>query len=202
MPLLRAMILAVSAIGTLVACASTGARQQCRGLRQPDELQRLARIADSAATDIRLSVDTMAPLPRRFLQGVVDRVIVLDGCGMLRSSDDLRAASSTALTARTLGPPMIRRAYAWARDAVVRDNADRRNWRVMAESWDQLQVLQRRPQWFATVVTCVSPILGRCSLAPLDSSRVSDALRIEFGLPTLRQQQQLVDSLNRVRSQP
>jgi len=52
------------------------------------------------------------------------------------------------------------------------------------------------------VVICASPIIGRCSIAPLDSSRVSDALRLDLGLLTLKQQQMLVDSLNRVRSQP
>jgi len=162
----------------------------------------LSRIADSAATNIRLSADTMSPMPRRFLQGVVDRVVALDACGMLRTPEALRDAASALLAARTLGTPTVARAYGWAREAVERDSADRRNWRVMAQSWDQLQVLLRQPQWFATVVSCATPILGRCSVAPLDSSRVSEALRLDFGLPSLRQQQQLVDSLNRMRGQP
>jgi len=199
---LRGIFLTVSAVGVLAACASAGAGQQCRGLRQPDELQRLLRIADSAATGIRLSADTMTRVPRRFLQGVVDRVIALDGCGMLRTSDALREAATVALAARTLGRPTVERAYEWARTAVIRDSADRRNWRVMALAWDQLQVVQQRPQWFASVVICASPIIGRCSIAPLDSSRVSDALRLDLGLLTLRQRQMLVDSLNRVRSRP
>jgi len=199
---LRAIFLAVYAVGMMAACASTGARQQCREPRQADELQRLLRIADSAATGIRLSVDTMASTPRRFLQGVVDRVIALDGCGALRTPDTLREAATVTLAARTLGMPTVEYAYALARAAVVRDSADRRNWRIMAQAWDQLQALQRRPQWFATVVTCASRIVGRCSIAPLDSSRVSDALRIDFGLPTFKQRQALVDSLNRGRSQP
>jgi len=199
---LRTLCLAVTALGALAACASTGARQQCSGPRQPDELEQLSRIADSAATSIRLSADTMLPIPRRFLQGVADRVVALDGCGMLRTPALLRDAASALLAARTLGTPTVARAYGWAREAVSRDSADRRNWRLMAQSWDQLQVLQRQPQWFATVVSCATPILGRCSIAPLDSSRVSEALRLDFGLPTLKQQQQLVDSLNRERGQP
>jgi len=198
----RAIFLTVSAVGVLAACASAGAGQQCRGLRQPGELQRLLRVADSAATGIRLSADTMSSVPRRFLQGVVDRLVALDECGMLRTPDALRDAARTALAARTLGRPTVERAYAWARTAVVRDSADRRSWRVMAQAWDQLQVLQHHPQWFASVVICASPIIGRCSIAPLDSARVSDALRLDLGLLTLRQQQMLVDSLNRVRNQP
>ncbi len=199
---LRTLCLTATALGALVACASTSARQQCRGPRQPDELEQLSRIADSAATNIRLSADTMSPMPRRFLQGVVDRVVALDGCGMLRTPEALRDAASALLAARTLGTPTVARAYGWAREAVERDSADRRNWRVMAQSWDQLQVLLRQPQWFATVVSCATPILGRCSVAPLDSSRVSEALRLDFGLPSLKQQQKLVDSLNRMRNHP
>ena len=199
---LRAIFLTVSAVVVMAACASTGAGQQCRGLQQPDELQRLSRIADSAAIGIRLSADTMSRVPRRFLQGVVDRLVALDECGMLRTPDALRDAARTALAARTLGSPTVERAYAWARSAVVSDSADRRNWRVMAQAWDQLQVMQQRPQWFASVVICASPIIGRCSIAPLDSSRVSDALRLDLGLLTLKQQQMLVDSLNQARSQP
>jgi len=198
----RTLGFVVTALGALAACASTSARQQCRGPRQPDELEQLSRIADSAATSIRLSADTMLPMPRRFLQGVVDRVVALDACGMLRTPAALREAASALLTARTLGTPTVARAYSWAREAVARDSADRRNWRVMAQSWDQLQVMERQPQWFATVVSCATPVLGRCSIAPLDSSQVSEALRVEFGLPTLRQQQLLVDSLNRIRGQP
>ncbi len=198
----RALILPLFAFGVLAACATTSARQQCRAPRQAGELAQLARVADSAGTAISLSVDTMAVIPRRFLHGVVARLSVIEQCGGVRSPEQLRDAAATALAARTLGAPTVERAYTWARAAVVADSADRRNWRVMAQSWDHLQVLQRQPQWFATVVSCASPILGRCSLAPLDSTRVTEALRVEFGLPTLQQQRVRVDSLNRVRGQP
>jgi hypothetical protein len=201
-PTLRMVGLALFATVALAACVTAGARSECLGPRQPDELSRLVRLADSAGTAVRLSVDTMAAMPRRFLQGVVNRLDALARCGALRTPDALRDAAQSALAARTLGLPTVERAYRWARAAVVADSADRRNWRVMAEAWDQLQVLQQKPQWWATVVTCASPVLGRCSLAPLDSTRVTDALRIEFGLPTLPRQRALVDSMNRIRGHP
>lgn len=202
MPALRPLCIPLLALSALAACATTGARQECRGPRPVDELARLSRVADSAGTAIRLSVDTLSSMPRRFLQGVVERVMMLEQCGGVRTADQLRDASATALAARTLGVPVVERAYVWARAAVIADSVDRQNWRAMALAWDQLQVLQRQPQWFGTVIACASPVLGRCSLAPLDSTRVTEALRIDFGLPTLKQQRLSVDSLNRVRGQP
>lgn len=202
MPTLRALCIPLLALGLLAACATTRVRSQCRGPRPPDELARLVRVADSTSDALRLSVDTMAIVPRRFLQGVVDRVITLEQCGGVRLPEQLRDAAAAALAARTLGAPTVERAYVWARMAVVADSADRRNWRLMAQAWDHLQVLQRKPQWFATVVSCASPVIGRCGLAPLDSTRVTEALRVEFGLPTVQQQRALVDSMNRLRGQP
>jgi hypothetical protein len=190
------------AIVAVTACATPGARQRCSGLVSDDELVRLALVAESTAESIAQSVDTMAGPPRGVLQDVVDRVASLERCGAVRTPDQLRLAASSALSARTLGAAAIERAYRWARAAVVADSADRRNWRVMAQAWDQLQVAQQKPQWFATVVSCASPILGRCALAPLDSTVVTEALRVDFGLPTLLQQRRYVDSLNRVRGLP
>jgi hypothetical protein len=198
----RALGLLMLSLGGLAACATPGARRSCGGSSGRDELPQLTRLADSAATAIVQSVDTLANPPRQFLQEVVDRVVALDRCGAVRTPEQLRDAASAALAARTLGIRVVERAYGWARAAVVADSVDRRNWRVMAQAWDQLQVTQRKPQWFATVVTCASPVLGRCSLAPLDTAVVTDALRVEFGLPTLVQQRRYVDSLNRVRGQP
>lgn len=186
----------------LTACASTHARQTCRDPRPADELQQLTVVADSTAAALRQSADTMAPALRQYLQGVVDRVVALERCGRVGTPTELRQAALVAHAARTLGERTVERAYGWSRRAVVLDSADRRNWRVMALAWDQLQVVQQKPQWFATVVSCVTPILGRCTLAPIDTTRVTEAQRVEFGLPTLFEQRQRVDSLNRIRSSP
>ncbi len=200
MAMVRALCLLPLALGVLAACATTGSGGRCRSEFPGDDLARLAVVADSVGAAIVLSVDTMADRPRQLLQGIVNRVVVQEQCGAMRTADQLRDAATAALAARTLGTPVVERAYTWSRAAVVADSSDRRNWRVMAAAWDQLQVLQRKPQWFATVVTCASPVLGRCSLAPLDSSVVSDAQRVELGLATLLQQRRYVDSLNRARS--
>ena len=197
----RHCLLAVT-IGAVTACASGRARQSCGGPRPADELRQLTVVADSTAGALRQSSDTMTPSLRKYLHGVVDRVMAMERCGRVTTPGELRQAALVAYAARTLGERTVERAYVWSRLAVVGDSADRRNWRVMALAWDQLQVLQRKPQWFATVVSCVTPILGRCTLAPLDTTRVTEAQRVEFGLPTLLEQRQLVDSLNRIRSSP
>ncbi|MES3033346.1 MAG: hypothetical protein V4813_05050 [Gemmatimonadota bacterium] len=194
--------LTIAVVAMFAACASSGAQQACRGPRRVDELQQLTVVADSTAGALRQSADTMSPTLRQYLRGVVDRVVALERCGRVTTPAELRQAAMVAYAARTLGERTVERAYGWSRLAVVRDSADRRNWRVMALSWDQLQVLQHKPQWFATVVSCVTPILGRCTLAPLDTTRVSEAQRVEIGLPTLLEQRLLVDSLNRIRSSP
>lgn len=199
---LRGGCLALVVTGVLAACATTASRQACHGARPADELAQLIVVADSTAAALRQSGDTMSSPLRQYLRGVVDRVVALERCGRITTPADLRQAALVAYAARTLGERTVDRAYGWSRLAVVRDSADRRNWRVMALAWDQLQVLQHKPQWFATVVSCVTPILGRCTLAPLDTTRVSEAQRVEFGLPTLLEQRLRVDSLNRVRSSP
>lgn len=199
---LRGLCLLLAGSGLLAACITTKAQQACRRPRPADELQQLTAVADSTATALRQSADTMSPTLRQYLNGVVDRVVALERCGRVTTATELRQAASVAYAARTLGERTVERAYGWSRLAVVRDSADRRNWRVMALSWDQLQVLQHKPQWFATVVSCITPILGRCTLAPLDTTRVSEAQRVEIGLPTLLEQRLLVDSVNRIRSSP
>jgi hypothetical protein len=162
----------------------------------------LGRIADSTLRAMRGASDSTAVSLRQYLQSIVDRGALLDVCGLASRADDYRALSSMAMQASSLGSETTERAYAWARRAVVLDSADRENWRVMARAWDQLQLSRKLPQWFGTALVCNAGSDKRCSLAPLDSTRVSDPQRVELGLPTLSQQRGVLDSMNRARGRP
>ncbi len=185
----------------LAGCLSSPARR-CGGTADSQELRRLVVSADSAVLALRRAPDSQVTPLRQYLHSVVDRAAQLDGCGRVITARDLRTAAQLGLSARVLGLETAERAYRWSRRAVVADTADRANWRVMAYAWDQLQLAQQRPQWFATVVACPDSAGARCRLAPLDSSRVTDAQRAELGLRTVQQQRDLVDSLNRTRPRP
>lgn len=192
----------LSLIAMLSGCASASARSCRADAAAGAALQQLQGAADSLVVRLAQAADSDTTSLRRSLQAVVDRVAQLDACKTLTSAESLRSAGTLALTAQTLGQPTVEHAYRWARRAVVLDSADRRNWRVMAHSWDQLQVLQRQPQWFGTVISCDAGVAGRCVIAPIDSTRVSDPQRVELGLRTLVQQRATVDSMNRLRTQP
>lgn len=181
------------------ACASSRS-QRCDAGRDPAELSRLGVAADSVASRLTTGPDSQKTVTRQYLQSIVDRAAELDACGQLASAEDLLAAGRLAFASRELGLETVERAYRWSRRAVVADTSDRAAWRVMANAWDQLQVVLEKPQWFATNVSC--PTRGRCVMARLDTTRVSDAQRAELGLRTLAQQRELVDSLNRARGRP
>lgn len=166
------------------------------------ELARLTRNVDSTVTALRTASDTQTTWLRQYLQAMVDRTAELDGCARMASADDLRTAAALGLRAAVLGVPTVERAYIWSRRAVLADTSDRRSWRVMAGAWDQLQVLRMQPQWFATVISCDRSPDGRCSLATIDTTRVTDPQRVELGLHTLMQQRALIDSINRARVRP
>jgi hypothetical protein len=157
---------------------------------------------DSTVTALRTAADTQAIWLRQYLQAMVDRTDELDGCGRLGGASDLRTAAALALQAAVLGVPTVERAYRWSRRAVDADSSDRRSWRLMASAWDQMQVLRKQPQWFATVFSCAAASDGRCVLAAIDTTRVTDPQRVELGLNTLVQQRALIDSLNRARGRP
>ncbi len=193
--LLAALITVVS------ACASSSARQ-CGSAMDPGELLRLARSIDSTTAALRRATDSQSVGLRQYLQSVVDRAAVLDGCGRIMSPRDLRTAAQLGLSAGALGAETLERAYRWSRRAVVADTSDRVSWRLMANAWDQLQLVYRQPQWFGTVVRCTSAANTRCTVAPIDTTRVTDPQRAELGLRTLMQQREHVDSLNRARARP
>ena len=174
----------------------------CGETGDPAELSRLSVTADSTLNALRTANDSQAIWLRQYLQAVVDRTATLDQCGHVSTAPDLKTAARLGLNAAALGAPTVERAYRWARRAVALDSADRRTWRTMASAWDQLQVLNKQPQWFATVISCANAADGRCVLAPLDTTRVSDPQRVELGLRTLIQQRAMVDSLNRARGRP
>ena len=197
----RPIALATALCFVSAACASSQGRA-CRGPADPAELTRLSSNVDSTVTALHAAADTQATWLRQYLQAMIDRTAELDGCGRLANVGDLRTAATLALKASVLGVPTVERAYQWSRRAVVADSSDRRSWRVMASAWDQLQVLRRQPQWFATVFSCASAADGRCILAAIDTSRVTDPQRVELGLHTLAQQRALIDSLNRARGRP
>ena len=163
---------------------------------------RLSGTTDSTAAALRRATDSQSVVLRQYLHSVVDRAASLDACGRITSPRDLRTAAQLGLSAGTLGVETLERAYRWSRRAVVADTSDRVSWRLMANAWDQLQVGQRQPQWFGTVVRCTSAANARCTLAPIDTTRVTDPQRVELGLRTLMQQRDHVDSLNRVRGRP
>jgi hypothetical protein len=179
----------------------TGART-CRNTNDPTELGHLSSNVDSTVRALRIASDSQATWLRQYLQAMVDRTAELDGCGRVSSAGDLRAAAKLALDAAVLGLPTVERAYGWSRRAVTADSSDRRAWRLMAGAWDQLQVLRKKPQWFATVYSCAVANDGRCVLAPIDTTRVTDPQRVELGLHTLAQQRAMLDSLNRARGRP
>jgi hypothetical protein len=185
----------------LAGCLSSPARR-CGATADPMELRRLSLTTDSTVRALRSARDSQLTPLRQYLQSVVDRTAQLDACGRVTTARDLRTAAQLGLSAQTLGLETAERAYRWSRRAVVADTADRANWRVMAYAWDQLQLAQQRPQWFATIVACPDAPGARCRLAPLDSTRVTDAQRAELGLRTVQQQRDLVDSLNRTRTRP
>lgn len=166
------------------------------------ELSRLPTLTDSTVAALQQARDSQALVTRQYLQSIVDRVAELDVCRRLSSAGELRVAAQVANTAHTLGLETAERAYRWSRRAVLADTADRASWRVMAQAWDQLQVMQQKPQWFATILTCPATAGGRCLLAPIDTTRVTDPQRVELGLPTLAQRREHLDSLNRARTRP
>lgn len=197
----RAICCSGVSVLALAGCLSSPARR-CGNTADPSELQRLSITTDSAVIALRRAADSQVTPLRQYLQTVVDRAAQLDLCGRVTTARDLRAAAQLGLSASVLGLETVERAYRWSRRAVVADTADRVSWRVMAYAWDQLQVGQQRPQWFATVVTCPDTAGRRCQLAPIDTTRVTDAQRAELGLRTLVQQRDLVDSVNRTRPRP
>jgi hypothetical protein len=194
-------LLGVFLLSALTACVSSRA-QRCLDAGDPAELARLAALTDSTAAALRQARDSGAVVTRQYLQSLVDRVAELDACRRITSAVDLRTAAGLANAASALGLETAERAYRWGRRAVLADTADRASWREMAHAWDQLQVLQRKPQWFATIWTCPLTGAGRCRMAPIDTTFVSDAQRAELGLRTLAQQRELLDSLNRARTRP
>jgi hypothetical protein len=197
----RGIALLTTLLSVLSACATTSARR-CNAARDSGELQRLTGTADSASVALRTVTDSQAVPLRQYLQAVVDRAAELDACGRITSPQDLRAAAQVGMSAGALGAETLERAYRWSRRAVVADTADRASWRLLAKSWDQLQLVQNQPQWFGTVVRCTDTTPVRCALAPIDTTRVTDPQRVELGLRTLMQQRERADSLSRVRSRP
>lgn len=183
------------------ACMSTKPRR-CDDAPDPAELGRLSTVTDSTVAALKQATDSQAQALRFYLQTVVDRAAELDACGRISSPRDLRAAARLGLAASPLGLDAIERAYRWSRRAVLADTSDRSSWRVMAQAWDQLQVIQQRPQWFATVISCANTPDGRCVLPRIDTTRVTDPQRVELGLRTLVQQREYVDSLNQTRAKP
>ncbi len=188
-------------IGTVTACASSRGRV-CRNTGDPTELGRLSHGVDSTVNALRTAPDSQAVWLRQFMQALVDRTAELDRCGRIFEANDLRTAAKVGVDAAVLGAPTAERAYNWARRAVVADSSDRRSWRLMATAWDQLQVLKKQPQWFATIITCTAVADGRCTLPATDTTRVTDPQRVELGLRTIVQQRAMVDSINRARGKP
>jgi hypothetical protein len=185
----------------VTACASAPGGA-CRNTGDPAELGRLAATADSTVNMLRTAHDSQATWLRQYLQALVDRTAVLDDCGRLAGNAELRTAARLGSGGASLGAPTLERTYQWARRAALADTSDRDSWRIMASAWDQLQVAKKLPQWFATVITCGATADGRCALAPLDTTRVSDPQRVELGLRTLTQQRATLDSMNRARGRP
>ena len=190
--------LLVAGLCAMSACA-TVQRGGCEASDVPGTLVQLRHVADSVATALPRAADTASTVLRSQLADVVDRTARLDACGGLQTAAQLRDAGAIALQAAGAGAPSLEQAYVLARRAVVLDMGDRDAWAVLAAAWDQLQVRAHNAQWFATVITCEPGADGRCELETVDTSRVSDAQRVELGLRTLVQQQQRVDSLNRAR---
>lgn len=175
----------------LFGCAALD-RRGCRDARDPAELSRLgaAHAADATLGDAAPADSQQAAAARRAQR--VTRLATLSACGTLRSAADYRLASAIALAA----PPSDtthRYAYDWARAAVARDSTSAAGWLALATSWDRWQVAQGRPQWFGTQIIC-PPGAARCRLAPLDSTRVTDAERLQMGLRPLAQLRQAADS--------
>jgi hypothetical protein len=185
----------------MTACLSSPGRS-CRDTGDPSELSRLSHDVDSLARALRSAPDTHVVWLRQYMQAMVDRTASLDHCGRIASAGDLRSAAKIGVDATALGLPTVERAYQWARRAVMADSSDRRAWRLMATAWDQLQVMKKQPQWFATVITCAPAADARCTLPVIDTTRVTDPQRVELGLNTLAQQRATVDSLNRARGKP
>jgi hypothetical protein len=174
----------------------------CRDTGDPSELGRLSTGVDSTANALRTAPDSQAVWLRQYMQAMVDRTAELDRCGRIFNANDLRTAAKVGVDAAVLGVPTAERAYNWARRAVVADSSDRRSWRLMATAWDQLQVLQKQPQWFATIISCTPIADGKCVLPATDTTRVTDPQRVELGLRTIVQQRAIVDSINRARGKP
>jgi hypothetical protein len=195
-------LLTVLCSAALLSGCITRLPRTCRDDSDPGELARLANITDSTAAALRRPADSQFVGLREYLQGVVNRIAVLDQCGRITTAADLRTSAKIGVKARTLGAPTLVRAYDWSRRAVMLDTADRRSWRVMAAAWDHLQVESKQPQWFGTVVECPGNPPGRCLIPPVDTTRVSDPQRVELGLRTLVQQRAAVDSMNRARGRP
>ena len=190
------------ALCLLSACVSSRPRG-CATRADGTELLRLQPSADSLARRLRSTTDSGAiATVRASLELLVARTKELESCGQVASAPELRTAARIALAASTLGEPTVTQAYLWARRAVVADSADYRSWRLMAQAWDRLQLLQARPQWFGTVINCAGTPVLRCTLAPTDTTRVSDPQLVELGLRTIVQQRLRVDSLNRARGVP
>jgi hypothetical protein len=185
----------------LTACLASSPRG-CGDVADPAALRRLSTTTDSTVQALRTASDSQAKALSQYLQSVVDRVWQLDQCGLITSPADLQTAARLGLTASQLGAETLERTYRWSRRAVIADTANRSAWRTMAAAWDQWQVVQKRPQWFATVIACTNTPDGRCLLAPIDTTRVTEPQRAELGLRTLLQQRELVDSLNRTRARP
>lgn len=194
---LPSIVVALLSLG-MAACASAG-RHDCGTTDVTATLASLRQVTDSAADALPRANDSSATLLRTRLHEALDRTTSLETCGGLATAAHWRDAGAIALVAAGAGAQSLEQAYRRARHAVELDGTDRGAWRVLAESWDQWQVQQHNAQWFATVITCEPGAAGQCALETLDTSRVSDAQRVEIGLRTLVQQQQRVDSLNKAR---
>lgn len=198
----RRRVAMLAVLPALCAACASSTTSHCRSAVDGGELSRLVTTTDSTAAALRRASDSPSVALRQYLQSVVDRAAALDVCGQITSPRDLRTAAQVGLSAGLLGAETLERAYRWSRRAVVADTSDRASWRLMASAWDQLQIVQRQPQWFGTVLRCGGPANARCALAPIDTARVTEAQRVELGLRTLLQQREHIDSLNRARGRP
>jgi hypothetical protein len=184
------MLCMLSAISGCAAFAGRG----CRDARDPAELVRVRAAHDSDATmSAAARLDQQRAIDARRLLRFA-RLQHLAACGVLSSASDYRLASTIAQSA-PVSDSTLRSAYAWAREAVARDTSSLAGWQALATTWDKWQVSRGAPQWFGTQVSC--PVgLGRCRLAPIDSTRVSDGQRLQMGLRTLAQMRLAADTLN------
>ena len=184
---------------SVVGCAALRGRNRCDAVAGAAGMPELITSTDSLLSRPRPATDSARAVLQAQLLEIIARVLRIDACGGLATPAEHRAASRLALRAGIAGAPVLREAYAWGRQAVVRDPAERESWRVMAMAWDELQLSENRPQWFGTAIRCAPIGLRPCAVARLDPTQVTDAQRVELGLRTLREQRLVADSMNRAR---